>query len=358
MHRFFFPYLLLIILAAPALAEPPLVSFTVARSHELHRVVHLDGIVESTQVAVMASEVAGLVDALLAPEGTVVKKGQPLIRLRREPIKLLLQGALGELAESAARLKSAELRLERTQELVASKVVSRQIADDATYEAEAQRGRVEQLKATVARLERDLANTTVRAAFSGVVGAEHIQVGEWLQVGAPVAELISLESLEVRLEVPEQYFSDLRTGIQVDVGFQALRNLKLRGTVRAIVPRADPRSRTFPVLVQLDNRGHRLGVGMLARVDLLLGQGSTVVLVPKDAVTSKDAQDVVYVLDNEDTAHLVQVRVGAGLATWFAVDGAVEAGDRVVVRGNERLEDGQEVRGELREVSPPVAGKP
>jgi len=358
MNRFLLSCFLLIILAVPALAEPPVVWFTAARSHDLQPVVHLDGVVESTQVAVMASEVAGLVDALLAPEGTEVKKRQPLIRLRREPIELRLQAALGKLAESTARLKSAELRLERMQELVASEVVSRQNVDDATYEAEAQRGRVEQFRAEVARLERDLAKTTVRAAFSGVVGTEHIQVGEWLEVGAPVVELISLESLEVRLEVPEQYFSDLRTGVQVDVRFGALHKVKCRGTVRAVVPRADPRSRTFPVLVRLDNQEHRLGIGMLARVDLLLGQGTATVLVPKDAVTSKDAHDVIYVLDEEGSVRRVKVNVGAGIASWVSVLGDVGPGDRVVIRGNERLTDGQQVRGELQEVPLPVASMP
>lgn len=358
MNRSLLLCLLLITLADSVVAEPPLVSFTTARGHELRRVVHLDGVVESTQVAVMASEVSGLVESLLASEGTEVKKRQPLLRLRRAPIELRLQAAQGELAESAARLESAELRLGRTQELVASEVVSRQVADDANYEAEAQRGRVEQLKAEVAQLERDLANTTVRAAFAGVVGREHIQVGEWLEVGAPVMELISLESLEVRLEVPEQVFAGLETGVQVAVRFEALNDLELIGTVRAIVPRADPRSRTFPVLVRLDNSEHHLGIGMLAKVDLLLGQGTEVVLVPKDAVTSKDAQDVVYVLDAENSVRQVPVRVGAGVSAWLAVEGAVAPGDRVVIRGNERLTDGQEVRGERREVPPPVAGMP
>lgn len=354
----------LMTLALPAIAQAPLVWFTNARNHDLQRTVRLDGVVESTQVAVMASEVAGLVDALLAPEGTEVKKGQALLRLRREPIELRHRAALGQLAEATARLKSAELRLERTRELVASEVVSRQHADDDLYEMEALRGRVEQLKAEVARLERDLANTTVRAAFAGVVGAEHVQVGEWLEVGAPVVELISLRSLEVRLEMPEQYFADVRSGVEVQVRFEALPGSTFRGTVRAVVPRADSRSRTFPVLVRLNqtepgNRNKkRLGVGMLAHVDLALGQGKSSILVPKDAVISKGGGNMVYVLNGEDKIRQVDVAVGTGAGAWVAVVGDVAAGDRVVIRGNERLVDGQPVRGESQEVPPPMIHKP
>ena len=339
-------------LSQPILAQT-VVRFDRARSHEVGQTIRLDGSVESTRVAVVASEVAGVVADLLTPEGTKVKRGQALLRLRPEPLKLRLRAAMGELAEAEARLKSAELRLGRVQELVASEVVSQQNADDASFEAEAQRGRVEQLRAEVARLEHELKSTTVRAAFHGVVGEEHVQPGEWLNVGDPVVELISLESLEIRLEAPEQYFGGLRTGGEVAISFDALPGVDFRGKVRAVVPRANPRSRTFPVLVQLDNRSQRVGVGMLAHVDLELGQRSDSVLVPKDAVVHREGKDLLYVLEDQKiegeeatVAKAVDVTTGTGVASWVVVHGDVQAGDRVVTRGNERLADGQQVQGE------------
>ncbi|MCP3964095.1 MAG: efflux RND transporter periplasmic adaptor subunit [bacterium] len=354
--------ILTLLAAGPALAqEAPAtpVRFTAAREHQVHRTIRLPGTVEAGRTAVVASEVAGVVDALLAREGTAVGKGAPLVRLRREPIELRRRAAQGQLAEAEARLKSAELRLSRVRELHDSKVVSPQQVDDAAYDAEALEGRVAQLRAEVARLDRDLANATVRASFSGVVGREHTQVGEWLGVGDPVMELISLDSLEVRVEVPERHFQGLAPGAPARVGFESLAGFEVAGTVRAIVPRADPRSRTFPVLVALPDRDRPLGVGMLARVDLGVGEPVRATLVPKDAVVTEGRLSIVFVLNGDSAVRRVPVETGAGVDQWIAVEGEIAPGERVITRGNEALADGQQVDGQARDYPPPGdAGDP
>ncbi len=329
------------------------VRYTAAREHTVRQTVRLTGSVEARRTAVVATEVAGVVAALVASEGEEVGKGSALVRLRREPIELRQQAAAGELAEAVARLKSAELRLERARELEVSEVVSRQRVDDTAYEAEALQGRVAQLRAETARLDRDLANTTVRASFTGVIGKEHAQVGEWLDIGDPVVELISLDALEVRLQVPERYFHGLSLGTSSTLRFLALPGFELMGKVKAIVPRADPQARTFPVLVGLPNSARRIAVGMLAEVDLAIGAAATAIVVPKDAVVTQDSESTVFVLKGESAVRRVAVEVGAGVGQWIAVTGEIAAGDSVVVRGNEALSDGQAVNGQPRSYPQP-----
>lgn len=331
------------------------VRFTAARDHQIRQAVRLTGSVEARRTAVVATEVSGIVAELLAPEGSRVRGDSPLVRLRREPIELRLAAAQGELAEAQARLQSAELRRERVAQLHVSEVVSPQQVDDAAYDAEAWSGRVAQLRAEVARLERDLANTTVRASFTGVIGREHVQVGEWLDVGDPVAELISLDALEVRLEVPERYFDGLRPGTTATTTFEALPGHQLTGTVRAVVPRADPQARTFPVLVRLPASDRPLGVGMLAQVDLPVGGLTRATLVPKDAVVTRGRESFLFVLTAESAARRVVVETGTGAGQWIAVRGAVAPGQNVVTRGNEALADGQTVTGAAQDYPPPQA---
>lgn len=351
-HRWL-PYLALAtclaIDAAPSGAQPEVpVRFTEARQHQVHQTLRLTGSVEARRIATLATEVAGVVAELLVSEGTEIRRGSPLARLRRESIELRARAARGQLAEAEARLKSAELRLERTSELQDSEVVSRQQVDDAAYDSEAWQGRVAQLRAEVAQLERDLENTTVRAAFSGVVGREHCQIGEWLDVGDPVVELISLDALEVRLEVPERRFDDVVPDASARLRFEALPDFDALGTVRAIVPRADARSRTFPVLVELPNEDRRVGVGMLAQVDLAIGRPVRATVVPKDAVVTRDQESIVFVLEGDSRVRRVVVETGAGVGQWVAVSGAIEPGERVVTRGNEALSDGQTISGTAR----------
>ncbi len=338
----------------PVFAQMP-VRYTSSIEHQVRQTLRLTGTVEARHIAVVATEVAGIVDQVMAPEGANVRRGAALVRLRREPIELRQQAALGQLAEAEARLKSAELKLERTRELRASEVVSTQQVDDATYDTEAWQGRVAQLRAALATLERDLDNTTVRASFSGVIGREHIQVGEWLDIGDPVVELISLDSLEVRLEVPERHFGGLTPGAEAQVSFEALPALEIAGTVRTVVPRADPQSRTFPALISLPNKERRLGVGMLAQVDLTIGPEEPLILVPKDAVVTRDGQSVVFVLGDSAIVHSVEVEPGLGVGQWIAVRGKISAGRLVITRGNEVLQDGYNVAGQELDYPAPEA---
>ena len=113
-------------------------------------------------------------------------------------------------------------------------------------------------------------------------------------------------------------------------------------SVRAVVPRADPRSRTFPVKVVIPNPGGDIGVGMLATVRLPVGEATSAVMVPKDALVDGVQGSSVYVIGGDDTVRPVSVTTGGSQGAWIAVSGGVSPGDRVVTRGNERLRPGSD----------------
>jgi len=133
------------------------------------------------------------------------------------------------------------------------------------------------------------------------------------------------------------------------VRFDAISDLEVRGTVDRIIPRADPQARTFPVTVLIPNPDGRIGVGMLTQVGLPVGSSSTALLVPKDALVRQGTRVFVYRITTESGIEAVDVESEQGLGDWIVIQGAVEAGQRVVTRGNERLRPGQTVEGELLE---------
>ncbi len=342
-----------LIAAAPAgraLAQgpPPAspVRYTEARAHEVQRSIDLQGSVESGSVSVVASEVEGLVGELLGREGETVRKGQPLARLRSETVELRLRATSAQLEEAEAFLKLAELTLKRSRELFEQNVASQQDLDEALYNFNARHGRVEQLAAEVARLRLDLERGTIKAPFAGVVAAERTEVGQWIGVGSPVVELISLADLEVRVEVPERYFSNLSRSARATVTFDAVPGLEVAGRVSAIVPRADPQARTFPLKVRLPGHDGRIGAGMLAKVSLPMGESFRATVVPKDAVVSEGPERIVYVINGDDTVARVAVSPRQGVGSWVVVEGALQPGQKVVTRGNERLRPGMPVKGE------------
>jgi RND family efflux transporter MFP subunit len=251
--------------------------------------------------------------------------------------------------------------LARLSELHDSQVVSRQTVDDERYEAEAWEGRVAQLHAELSRLDDEMQRSTLRAPFDGVVTAERVQPGEWLEAGDPVVELVSLRDLQARLEVPDSHFAALSVGAVVQIRLDALPGVHLQGRLRALVPRANPTARTFPALVSLPP-DDRLGVGMLVRAEISDAKSAHSILVPEDAVI-RGGEPHVFVVAANSTVRRVAVEpladAGPGArGEWVAVRGALELGDHVVVRGNEGLQDGQRVAATPLEMAQPRDSTP
>jgi RND family efflux transporter MFP subunit len=330
-----------------------MVRFTEALEHDVRHTIRLSGSVESPTSSMVATEVSGPVLELRTREGTAVHKGEVLAVLSSTNLELQLQALQAQIKEARARLQLAESNLERTKELFASDVVARQQLDDAFSEFTAWQGRAEALAAQEARIETDLRRCSVRAPFGGVVVGEQAEVGEWLAVGAPVVELLSLETLDIRVQVPEKFFSNLIPGGDVAVRFDALPDLEARGTVSAIIPRADPQARTFPVKVRIPNGDGRIGVGMLAEVSLPAGVSYRATVIPKDALLTQGQESYVFLLNGDDTVQRTSVESGSGIGTWIVVRGDIQPGQRVVTRGNERLQEGQAVVGQHAEYALP-----
>jgi RND family efflux transporter MFP subunit len=332
---------------------PSPVSYTDAKEYPLRRSVQLPGTVEALKVSTVASEVAGMVVEFSAHEGAAVTKGQPLARLRRETHQLSLTSAEAQLKEDEARYKLAERNLERTRELFGSKDVSQKQLDDAQFELNAWQGRVEKQRAEIAKIKDELERHTIVAPFGGVVVRKFTELGQWLAEGGPVVELMSLDEMDVVAEVPERYFNSLKPRARTQVVFEALSGLRVDGRVSAVIPRADPQARTFRAKIRIPNPGGRIGAGMLAQISLPEGDTYRAVVVPKDAVVTRGPQKLIYLVNGDNKITEVPVQLGSGVGSWIEVQGGVQAGQKVVTRGNERLMNGQAVQGQPLEIRLP-----
>lgn len=336
-------------LPAPASAQgppgmpPSPVSYTEAREHAVQRTLRLPGSVESRTMSVVASEVAGLVLELPGREGLTVLKDQPLAKLRTTSLEIRLSAAGAQLKEAESRAQLAENNLARAQELFGSQVVSQAQLDDALSEYNAWQGRVDSLRAEIDRLKYEVNRSVIRAPFAGIVVGERTDLGQWVEVGGPVVELMSLQELEVRVDVPERYFRNMKRNGGAVVTFESLPGVEVEGRISAIIPKADTRARTFPIKIRIPNRGGRVAVGMLAQVALSAGESYRATVVPKDAVIRQGAERVVFTLNGDGTVQRAAVTTGAGLGEWIVVEGSVHPGQKVVTRGNERLQPGQPV---------------
>jgi RND family efflux transporter MFP subunit len=364
------------------------------------------GTVMPSKKAIVGSAVDGRVIEFPLNEGDRVARNQPLAQLLTDTISLELQAAEGELElrrqalaelengtraeeieQAKARMAAAEARRdylkarqrrweklyatnkaiseEEREEAVSSGIEAEQIylESKAAYELALAGPRKEQIaqaraqvaiqEATVARLKDQLAKHTITSRFDGYVTAENTEVGQWVKQGDPVAEVAALDVVEILAYVVEQHVPHVRVGSPVSVEVPAIPGQKFSGVVADIVPQADVQARTFPVKVRvtntIDDAGPLLKSGMYARVMLPTGQKRLATLVPKDALVLGGPQPVIFVVEigspQEKTGKVVAVSVQTGTADGelIQVIGQVQAGQVVVVQGNERLQPGQEV---------------
>jgi len=354
-HRVYFwntlTMLLLVIVSWPITtvaqddASAIAVRYTLAIDHSLRPTIKLPGTVESRHRSIIGSETEGIVVTMHAREGETVSEGASLAQLRTDLLEQRLNAARSSLDANNIKRKLTTRSLERVQKLFNNNSMSEQRLDELAYELQGLQAEMQRLMAEIATIKLSIDHSHIRAPFDGVIVARLTDIGEWREAGDPIVELISVNDLEVDVAVPEIYFNDLHGIKTAKVAFTSMSDERFVMELSALVPLAAPESRSFTVKFRVpdDLKGHRIAVGMLADVWLALGQTNTATLVPKDAIVQRQEERLVVVLDHDNQTRIVPVITGKSSGAWIEIRGDVTAGDRVVVRGNERLQGEQTV---------------
>ena len=316
------------------------VEFTEAESYTLGATLEVPGTVESLRKAEVATAVEGLVVELLVREGDRVKRGQKLAELDTSTLDARKKTLEADVVEAESRLRSAEARRRRAQSLFQDELISDEELDNARFEQEALEARRISLRASIGELELQLRQSVIRAPLDGAVTEKLTEVGQWVQEGAAVVSLLSLEELEVAIEVPEVHIGRVRLGQSAHVKLDAFPAEPLAGKVSVIVPEADPGAPTFPVKIRVPSGGGWVRTGMTATVTLAPASPRRTTIVPKDALVSQENGWAVFVLQPGDTVTPVGVVIGEGAGQWVEIQGELQPGERVITRGNKRLRPG------------------
>ncbi|SMP77572.1 RND family efflux transporter, MFP subunit [Desulfonatronum zhilinae] len=298
------------------------------------------GTVYFQETSLVASEVSGRVLEVHFEQGDRVRRSDKLVTMDGVLKSKDLLSRRAQREEVLAELSRVSRELDRMQRLYEQNTVAEQEYEKVKFLASALERRAESLAADISRIQEELRMLVILAPFDGVVLARMSNLGEWLSSGSPVAELARYDVVDILVNVPVDVALGLELG-QVVRGSAAGRELE--GRVQAVVPRGDVGSRTFPVKVRLPNE-HGLLEGMEVRMYLPTGRRHEGLTVPRDAVVPSPMGQVIFLV-REGQAKMVPVTV-----LGFARDTAgieaqdVAPGDQVVVKGQERLRDGQPVR--------------
>ena len=322
-----------------AQAPPPApVVVAEAVQQELAPVAWFPGTVISRNDARLAAEVQGRV-VWVAEVGDVIALGEPVTRLDDTLLKETLIESESAVAREQARLNLYAKEVKRLSPLVEQNNAARSSLDEAISNRAVSRSELAAAKARVMQVRERLVRTKIVAPFAGVVTQRLVQLGEWADSGDPVVRLVDSKALEVQTQVPAANLAFLTPG----------QSLRLKGNpkedtaeVRTIVPVGDDRSRLFEL--RLITEQAIWSAGELLRVAVPTAAAREVITVPRDALVLRREGTIVYRIKDDDTAEPVPVITGIADGSVIAVSGGLQPGDRVVVRGGERLRPGQQVK--------------
>uniref|UniRef100_UPI000B023AD2 efflux RND transporter periplasmic adaptor subunit n=1 Tax=Pseudoxanthomonas mexicana TaxID=128785 RepID=UPI000B023AD2 len=316
--------------AAPAIVSvAPAVSTAFAPRH------WSPGSVISRRDARVAGEQSGRV-VEVAAVGQRVRKGQALAVLDDTALRLREQEGQADLARIQAQLALANRQEQRYAQLAAQQNIARAQYDQLRADRDVLAQDRARVQAQLAQTRHQRTQMVVRAPFDGIVAERHTQLGEYLITGGSVARLVDTGAQEVRVRAPVDLARHLAEGTDVRV-----RSAGEERTypISALVPVGDEASRQLELRIAVE--GLDIPVGTAVDVGLPSAGTRTVVAVPRDAVILRREGDFVMRVDAAGKAERVPVKTGAEVDGLVEVTGSVAAGDRLIVRGGERVEPGQ-----------------
>ena len=301
----------------------PVEVVTLARG-AIESVLRFSANLETEDQVQVFSQAKRLVTKRLAEEGDIVERGQLLIRLQNDE-------QLSALAKVKSQLEKAEREYTRQERLYRQELISETEYNDATYE-------LEQLKISLEDAERELGYTEVRAPISGTVTNRMVNLGDQVQIGQHLFDIVDFNSIVARVFVPEKHLDELRKGLTARVAASG-GGRDYIGKVVRIAPIVDPKSGTVKVTVAIGGQPG-LRPGMYVDVDLVTATRNDAVLVPKRALVY-DAEQM-FVFRMGDERRVERVFVKASLADKMNIEPAegLTEGDLIVVAGQAGLKDG------------------
>jgi len=200
---------------------------------------------------------------------------------------------------------------------------------------------------TIAYIDRDeigfkFEKSPVDSPLTGVIGSVYVDKGDSVTPQTPVAFVVNLDNARVSLDVPEKYLPAMTLGQSADISVDAFPGQTFTGKVFKISPIVDLQTRTAPIEIFIPNPGHKLTPGMFARVKLVLEEKKQIKLIPKEAVMGTAPDIIVYVVDGK-IARQRKVKPGIRDGGEIEIVEGLNAGDMVVIMGQQRLRNGAEV---------------
>ena len=334
-------------------------------------ILNASGYVTPSRRATVAAKITGRVSELFIEEGMKVQKDQILAKLDSTDAQRELDlaradetAANSSVADLKVNRDEAERNLQRLQALFDNKIISEQEMDSAQTSLDSLNARIEsalkQAETTKARrkvYEQNLDNYTIRAPFPGIVVSKDAQIGEMVSpisagggyTRTGIATIVDMDSLEIEVDINESYIARVIVGQKIEATLDAYPDWKIPASVRTVIPTADRQKATVKVRITFNALDPRIFPDMGIKVAFLEGEktetdaGHLRLIVKESSILYDGDKTYVYVYDSGVIERL-EIKTGMPKNEMTEILSGLNAGDKVVDKPSDRLNDGMKVK--------------
>ncbi len=288
----------------------------------------------------VTTELAGMVQSIYFTPGSKVTGGTVLVQLNAGT-------ELGQLHSLQAQVELAKITYKRDSAQYAVHAVSKQILDSSEWNLKNLQAQVEQQAATTAK-------KTIRAPFSGRLGINYVNPGQYLNVGDIVATLQALDPIYADFYLPQQTLAQLKVGQIVAITIDTFPNRTFTGEITTIQPAVDVNTRNVIVEATVANPDYALTPGMFVNGEIAIGMPQTYLTLPQTAISFNPYGDLVYLVKDSGKrdrnnqpiliARQVFVQVGDTRGDQIAILSGLKPGNVVVTSGQLKLKNGSVIQ--------------
>lgn len=326
----------------------PLVVVDTVKQGPVTEEIPLTGTVTSPRVTNISSEVSGLVKTVHIDTGHNVNVGQTLITLNSELSSLDLKAARASTWRTREELADAQRLLADAQRLAKNNTISQSEVQSRTARVNIARASLQQQQAEEALREARLKRHTIKAPFSGAIIRKMTSPGEWITPGQTVAQLVDTMHLNIDFQIPQQLYPRLSESAALTLRFDAITGQEFPADIVAVVPFIDAATRTLLMRARLKQASTAIVPGMSSHGMLKLRHSDSGILIPRDAVLRyADGRITTWVVTGNAEKPVVTerpVQIGLTFQGMVQILEGLDAGEQVVVQGNESLRNNQAVR--------------
>ena len=306
------------------------VTVAVVKREAVPNQINAIGTLQALRQVDIASQMAGQIIGILYIPGSYVKGGKVLIQLEKDIYEARLSSA-----ESAWHLASIDYQ--RVLKLARSGAASRQLLDQ-------KRAAYQQAKAMVKTSKTLLAETRLKAPFSGYIGPKNYSVGDYVDQGEKLTTLTDRSQLLVNYQLSEHYLPQLSLGQKVEVSLPGDKSDIVTGKVSYISPIIDQITHGIPIQATIPNKHNHLTPGLFVNVRQITHVNPHALVIPQSSIVPTIIGPKVFVVNSNNTVHELRVKTGSTFNNVIEIREGLTVGEKVVTAGQQRLEDGSVVK--------------